>query len=231
MANTDWVKATRIWSALHDGVAARRARLLPGLSRRARTARRSSTSWSTPRPSRRQELLEKYPWPARSPNGQINVASMLDINKWFVDNKLSTQAVPGRAPCQFEPTSIRQPEARPVRAAEQGQQAAGLPGLMTAPAGRRVMVAAARRSGRDRGPAQRIRSAGRAASSPSIMSISALRRASSFASSARAVAGNRRCCASSPASTSRPPAPSRSTPPAGRSRTPWCSRTAGCFPG
>ena len=27
------------------------------------------------------------------------------------------------------------------------------------------------------------------------------------------------------------PAPSRSMPPAGRSRTPWCSRTAGCFPG
>ena len=39
-------------------------------------------------------LLEKYPWPARSPNGKINVASMLDINKWYVKNKLSAQEFP-----------------------------------------------------------------------------------------------------------------------------------------
>jgi len=38
----------------------------------------------------RRELLEKYPWPARSPNGKINVASMLDINAWYVQNKMST---------------------------------------------------------------------------------------------------------------------------------------------
>jgi NitT/TauT family transport system substrate-binding protein len=43
-------------------------------------------------PSR--ELLEKYPWPARSPNGKINVASMLDINKWYVANKMSTKEFP-----------------------------------------------------------------------------------------------------------------------------------------
>ena len=42
----------------------------------------------------RRELLEKYPWPARSPNGQINVASMLDINAWYVQNKMSTTKFP-----------------------------------------------------------------------------------------------------------------------------------------
>src|SRR4029453_10059968 len=42
----------------------------------------------------RQELLEKYPWAARSPNGKINIASMLDINKWYVKNKMSTTEFP-----------------------------------------------------------------------------------------------------------------------------------------
>ena len=38
----------------------------------------------------RPELLHKYPWPARSPNGRINVASMLDMQAWFVKNKMSS---------------------------------------------------------------------------------------------------------------------------------------------
>jgi NitT/TauT family transport system substrate-binding protein len=43
---------------------------------------------------RRPEILQKYPWPARSPDGKINVASMLDIQAWFVKNKLATTAFP-----------------------------------------------------------------------------------------------------------------------------------------
>jgi NitT/TauT family transport system substrate-binding protein len=43
---------------------------------------------------RRLELLNKYPWPARSPNGQVNVASLLDIQSWFVKNKMATAAFP-----------------------------------------------------------------------------------------------------------------------------------------
>jgi len=43
---------------------------------------------------RRPELLHKYPWPARSPNGQINMASMLDIQQWYVTNKLANKAFP-----------------------------------------------------------------------------------------------------------------------------------------
>src|SRR5262249_6661141 len=43
---------------------------------------------------RNPELLQKYPWPARSPDGKLNVASMLDIQAWFVKHKLATTAFP-----------------------------------------------------------------------------------------------------------------------------------------
>jgi len=43
---------------------------------------------------RRPELLQKHPWPARSPNGQLNVASLLDIQAWFLKNKMITAQFP-----------------------------------------------------------------------------------------------------------------------------------------
>jgi len=43
---------------------------------------------------RRPELLHKYPWPARSPNGRINMTSMLDIQAWYVKNKLANMQFP-----------------------------------------------------------------------------------------------------------------------------------------
>ena len=43
---------------------------------------------------RRPELLNKYPWPARSPNGQINLASMLDIQSWYMKNKMTAAQFP-----------------------------------------------------------------------------------------------------------------------------------------
>jgi NitT/TauT family transport system substrate-binding protein len=42
----------------------------------------------------RPELLHKYPWPARSPNGAINVESMLDMQAWFVKSKMSNIEFP-----------------------------------------------------------------------------------------------------------------------------------------
>jgi NitT/TauT family transport system substrate-binding protein len=42
----------------------------------------------------RPELLHKYPWPARSPNGKINIASLLDMQAWFVKNKMSNREFP-----------------------------------------------------------------------------------------------------------------------------------------
>ena len=43
---------------------------------------------------RRQELLYKYPWPARDPNGRVNVASLLDIRAWYVKAGLSQTQFP-----------------------------------------------------------------------------------------------------------------------------------------
>jgi NitT/TauT family transport system substrate-binding protein len=42
----------------------------------------------------RPELLEKYPWPARSPDGRLNVASMNDIQTWYLKNKYTTAEIP-----------------------------------------------------------------------------------------------------------------------------------------
>ena len=42
----------------------------------------------------RLELLHKYPWPARSPNGAINVASILDMQAWYIKNKMSELEAP-----------------------------------------------------------------------------------------------------------------------------------------
>jgi NitT/TauT family transport system substrate-binding protein len=43
---------------------------------------------------RRPELLHKYPWPARSPDGRINIASMLDMQDWYVKNSYSRTRFP-----------------------------------------------------------------------------------------------------------------------------------------
>jgi NitT/TauT family transport system substrate-binding protein len=43
---------------------------------------------------RRPEILYKYPWPARSPDGRVNTASMLDMQDWFVKNGFSRAKFP-----------------------------------------------------------------------------------------------------------------------------------------
>jgi NitT/TauT family transport system substrate-binding protein len=42
----------------------------------------------------RPQLLHDYPWPARNPNGVINTDSMLDMQAWYVKNKMSNAAFP-----------------------------------------------------------------------------------------------------------------------------------------
>ena len=42
----------------------------------------------------RPQLLHNYPWPARSPDGQINVYSMLDMQAWYVKSKMSSGELP-----------------------------------------------------------------------------------------------------------------------------------------
>ncbi|HSV21958.1 MAG TPA: ABC transporter substrate-binding protein [Xanthobacteraceae bacterium] len=43
---------------------------------------------------RRPELLHKYPWPARSPDGRINTASLLDMQDWYIKNGFSRAKLP-----------------------------------------------------------------------------------------------------------------------------------------
>jgi len=43
---------------------------------------------------RRPELLHKYPWPARSPDGRINIASTLDMQDWFIKNGFARAKFP-----------------------------------------------------------------------------------------------------------------------------------------
>ena len=121
MANTDWVKANpdlvqRYMTAWLRG-AREYCQAYHGASNRQEIIDELVSSKTEPR----RELLEKYPWPARSPNGKINVASMLDINAWYVTNKMSTQKFPAERVVEFELHRRGHQEARAVRAAEQGR--------------------------------------------------------------------------------------------------------------
>jgi NitT/TauT family transport system substrate-binding protein len=42
----------------------------------------------------RPAILNKYPWPARDPNGAINTDSMLDMQAWYTKNKMSNSQLP-----------------------------------------------------------------------------------------------------------------------------------------
>ena len=42
----------------------------------------------------RPDVLNKYPWPARDPNGRINTESMLDMQSWYGKNKMSNANFP-----------------------------------------------------------------------------------------------------------------------------------------
>jgi NitT/TauT family transport system substrate-binding protein len=43
---------------------------------------------------RQPEMLHNYPWPASNPDGRINIASMLDIQAFFVQEGLSLRSLP-----------------------------------------------------------------------------------------------------------------------------------------
>jgi NitT/TauT family transport system substrate-binding protein len=42
----------------------------------------------------RPAVLNKYPWPARNPDGRISTASMLDMQTWFTRHKMSNSHFP-----------------------------------------------------------------------------------------------------------------------------------------
>ena len=94
MANSDWVKSNKDLVQRYMTAWLRGAReycqAYHGASNRQEVIDELVNSKTAPS----RELLEKFPWPARSPDGKINTASMLDINKWYVENKLSSKQFP-----------------------------------------------------------------------------------------------------------------------------------------
>jgi NitT/TauT family transport system substrate-binding protein len=42
----------------------------------------------------RPDVLQRYPWPARNPNGHINEPSLLDMQKYYIAEGLATKASP-----------------------------------------------------------------------------------------------------------------------------------------
>jgi NitT/TauT family transport system substrate-binding protein len=94
MINTDWAKPNRdllrnYFTAYLRGVREYCQAYHGGSNRAEMIARLIRTGTET-----REELLYKYPWPARDPNGRINVDSMLDMQAWYRQNKFSSAQLP-----------------------------------------------------------------------------------------------------------------------------------------
>jgi NitT/TauT family transport system substrate-binding protein len=94
MINTDWAKPRRdllrnYFTAYLRGVRDYCQAYHGGANRAELIQRLIRTGTET-----REELLYKYPWPARDPNGRINVASMLDMQAWYRQNKFGGAQLP-----------------------------------------------------------------------------------------------------------------------------------------
>jgi len=94
MINTDWAKANRdllrnYYVAYLRGIRAYCQAYHGGSIRQEMIDLSIRTGTET-----RPQLLHKYPWPARSPNGRINIASMLDMQAWYRANKMSNAEFP-----------------------------------------------------------------------------------------------------------------------------------------
>jgi NitT/TauT family transport system substrate-binding protein len=94
MINTDWANPNRdllrnYFTAYLHGVRDYCQAYHGGANRAEMIARLIRTGTET-----REELLYKYPWPARDPNGRINVESMLDMQAWYRQNKFGSAQLP-----------------------------------------------------------------------------------------------------------------------------------------
>ncbi len=94
MINTDWAKPNRdllrnYFTAYMHGVRDYCQAYHGGANRAELIQRLIRTGTET-----REELLYKYPWPARNPSGHINVDSMLDMQAWYKRNKFGGTDLP-----------------------------------------------------------------------------------------------------------------------------------------
>jgi NitT/TauT family transport system substrate-binding protein len=94
MINTDWAKPNRdllrnYFTAYLSGVRDYCQAYHGGSDRAELIQRLIRTGTET-----REEMLYKYPWPARDPNGRINVDSMLDMQAWYRTNKYGGAELP-----------------------------------------------------------------------------------------------------------------------------------------
>src|ERR1700688_2615249 len=94
MINTDWARPNRdllrnYFTAYLRGVRDYCQAYHGGSNRPELIQRLIRTGTET-----REELLYKYPWPARDPNGRINVASLLDMQAWYKQNKFGGAPLP-----------------------------------------------------------------------------------------------------------------------------------------
>ena len=94
MVNTDWAKANdkalrNYYSAYLRGVRDYCNAYHGGKDRAAMIDLLVKTGTET-----RPEILNKYPWPARNPDGVINVDSMLDMQAWYTKSKMSNSHFP-----------------------------------------------------------------------------------------------------------------------------------------
>jgi NitT/TauT family transport system substrate-binding protein len=94
MANTDWVKSNKDLVQRYMTAWLRGAREYCQAYHGAPNRQEIIDELVNTKTAPSRELLEKFPWPARSPDGKINTTSMLDINKWYVENKMSTKEFP-----------------------------------------------------------------------------------------------------------------------------------------
>jgi len=94
MINTDWAKPNRdllrnYFTAYLHGVRDYCQAYHGGSNRGELIQRLIRTGTET-----RVDLLNNYPWPARDPNGRINMASMLDMQTWYRANKYGDAQFP-----------------------------------------------------------------------------------------------------------------------------------------
>jgi NitT/TauT family transport system substrate-binding protein len=94
MINTDWAKANdkavrAYYGAYLRGVRAYCNAYHGGKDRAAMIDLMIKTGTEN-----RPQLLHDYPWPARSPNGEINTASALDMQSWYIKSKMSSAQLP-----------------------------------------------------------------------------------------------------------------------------------------